>query len=131
MNNRELALGELTKAESLISNWKFLPGFQLKLLTNHLIRALDAVASYILNEDTVVERSYLTLSRVRLFHDVNTENSFYSTYYFLKNLLRKSIQRVNSEKVKIASFKQELIVDQAYFQSLIDNVKEVVFEAFD
>ncbi|MBD3312458.1 hypothetical protein GF352_03335 [archaeon] len=131
MNSHDLAISELTRAESLISNWKFLPGFQLKVLTTHLIRSLDAVASYILNEDTVVERSYLTLSRVRLFSDVNTENSFYDTYYFLKNLLRKNIQRINAEKVKIISYKHELIVNQGYFQSLIDSVKKVVFEAFD
>ena len=124
------ALTELTKAEALISNWKYLPGSQVKVLVTHLVKVLDAVASYALNEDTILEQSYLTLSRIRLFDDVRVESEFYDTYYFLKNLLRKDIQRVNPDSVRIIGSKQVLIEDRDYFEGLISSVKEVFNEAF-
>jgi len=127
---KDRALIELTKAEALINNWMYLPGSQVKVLVTHLVRVLDTVASYALNRETILEQSYLTLSRVRLFSDARVEHEFYDTYYFLKNLLRKDIHRVNRESVRIIGPKQVLIENKEYFEELISAVKEVFEEAF-
>ena len=51
---KERALTELSSAEFLLSNWRFLPGSQVKVLVTHLINALDCVASYALNTETIL-----------------------------------------------------------------------------
>jgi|GEM_PF-2067908 len=124
------ALVEITRAESLLSNWKYLPGSQIKILVSHLINALDAVASYAFNEPTTIERAYLTLSSVRLFDDTKIEVEFYDTYFFLKNLLRRNIERVNPDTVRVIGVKQVFLADRDYFDELIGTVREVVNEAF-
>ena len=127
---KDEAFIELQRAESLLSNWRWLPGSEVKILISHLINALDFVASYVLNEPTILERAYLSVSSVRLFEDVKVEEYFYNTYYFLKNLLRRDIHRVNPQYVKIIGRKQVVTVDSDYFQCLINDVKRVLNEAF-
>jgi hypothetical protein len=124
------AFSELTMAEALLSNWKWLPGSQVKLLITHLINSLDAIASYMLDKDTVIDRAYLVLSSVRLFTDVKVEHEFYDTYFFLKNLLRKDMQRINPDNIRVIGAKTRFIADQNYFQLLISNVKEILSEVF-
>jgi len=124
------ALAELTQAESLMNNWKYLPGSQVKMMVTHLVKALDAVASYVLDQEVILERVYLTLSQVKLFDDNKVEDSFYNTYFFLKGLLNKQVERVNEEVVRIITPKQVINADHEYFESLINDVKTVVDEAF-
>jgi hypothetical protein len=124
------ALMAITRAESLISNWKWLPGSDIKLIISYLTNALDFVASYALDRSTIIERSYLLLSSVRLFHKRDVEEAFYDTYYYLRGLLRKDIKRVNPDKVKIIGRKQVIFADEAYFKFLVEEVKKVINEAF-
>ncbi len=125
------ALSEVTQAESLLNNWRYLPGSQVKMLTTHLIKTLDIIASYILDERTMIEKSYLQLSSVRLFSNKKIESTFYDTYFFLKGLMNKEIQRINPQEVKIISRKQDVKANKEYFEKLINNVKLIVDDAFN
>ncbi len=123
------ALIELTKAESLINNWKWLPSSQVRVLISHLIKSLDAITSYALSKETTLNKSYLTLSSYRLFNKKQTELNFYETYFHLNNLLRKNITRINEDYFKVSDYKHEFKADKEYFEHLIRRVKEVVNEA--
>ena len=123
---RDKALMEITRAESMINNWKWLPGSDIKAILSHLTNALDAVASFVLERETMIERSYLVLTSIRLFNKKDVEEAFYDTYYYLRGLLRKDIRRVNSEKVKIIGGKQVILADEAYFRFLVEEVKKVI-----
>lgn len=128
---KNIVLGELSKAESLLSNWKWLPGSQVKVLIAHLIKSLDFVASYMLSEETMLERSYLDLACFKLFNDPVVESSLYDNYFYLKNLIRKDIQRVNPETVKVVGLKQSFTADRAHFESIISDIRAIVSNAFD
>lgn len=128
---KEKALFELGMAEKLLQHWRVLPGLQVKELISHLIKALNTVSAYALNDQSsIIERDYLTLSSSRLFSDVETESVFYESYYFLMSLLHKDISRIDEDSVRVSGFKQVFSADQAFFQDLIDAVKDVVNEAF-
>src|SRR3989339_1723915 len=123
---KNVVLGELSKAESLLSNWKWLPGSQVKVLVAHLIKSLDFVASYMLSEDTALERSYLDMACFKLFNDPKVESSLYDNYFYLKNLLRKDIQRINPEVVKVVGLKQSFTADKAHFEAIISDIHSIV-----
>ncbi len=125
------AISELTKAESLLNRWKWLPGSQIKVMIAHLIKSLDAIGSYVLNRETSLDKDYLILSSVRLFKNKHTESEFYNTYFYLKNLLVNDIQRTNQEVVKIRTRKQDIHADKEFFETLINDVKDVINEAFN
>ena len=129
---KEKALFEVGQAESLLSHWRVLPGLQVKELVTHLVKALNNVSSFVLNDQSsIIERDYLLLSNVRLFSDVNVEHGFYDSYYFLMNLLRKEIHRVDEAVVKVSGPKMVFNADRAYFEGLINDVKGVVNSAFE
>jgi Lhr-like helicase len=127
---KDLIVSELIEAERLLSNWKWLPGSQIKMLMNHLITALDLIASYALEEQTMIEKAYLVLSSVKLFGDSRVEQEFYNNYFFLRNLQNKLIERINEDRVRIVGNKQVITADRGYFQELIDSTRKIVDEAF-
>ncbi|MFA5406624.1 MAG: hypothetical protein WC307_04685 [Candidatus Nanoarchaeia archaeon] len=129
MKNKVLI--ELTKAESLLNNWKWLPGSQVKVLINHLIKSIDLMTSHLLNKETVLERDYLSMSAFKLFSDESVESSFYDTYYHLKSLSRKDIQRVDSESINIVGDKGTINAERDYFEFFINNVRTVFDEVFN
>ncbi len=128
---KDKVLVELTKAESLLSNWKWLPGSQVKVLINHLIKSFDLMTSYLLGHETGLERDYLSLSAYKLFSDSEIESSFYETYFYLKGLLFKDIQRVDSESVKVVGLKNSFSLDREQVEAFIDNVRVVMDEVFN
>lgn len=128
---KDKALFELGEAEKLLSHWRLLPGLQVKELITHLVNALNTVSAYILNDaSSVIERDYLALSSVRLFDDEGVESEFYESYYYLMSLLRKDIQRIDEDNVRIVSSKQVFNAGRDYFQGLIGNVRNIVDNAF-
>ena len=129
--NYEHVIKEVIKAEALLRHWRSLPGSQVKMLSKHLITALDLVASYIINEPTSLERDYLTLSSSRIFNNTSLENDFYNTYFYLKALLSKEIMRAGPDMVRITDHKQSITVNDVYFENMINTVNNIVKEVFN
>ncbi len=125
------AMSEISKAESLLNRWKWLPGSQIKVMIAHLVKSLDAVAGYVLDRESSLDKDYLALSSVRLFKNRKTESDFYNTYFYLKGLLMNDIQRVNPDFVKVNSRKQSINADREFFEFLLNDVKAILEEAFN
>ena len=124
MKSEEI-ISELMMVGKYINNFSYISGTQVKMIVYHLIRTLDKVASYVIGEETVLERDYLTLSKYRLFSDMELEDDFYDIYFYLKNLMDKSILRVSSEAVRIIGHKQTITADREFFTELIGRVERI------
>ena len=124
MKSEEI-ISELMMVGKYINNFSYISGTQVKMIVYHLIKTLDKVASYVIGEETILERDYLTLSKYRLFSDMELEDDFYNTYFYLKNLMDKSILRVSSEAVRIIGHKQTITADREFFTELISKVERI------
>ncbi len=128
--NREDVLNELACAHKYLNKFDYISGTQVKMIAYHLVKALDKITSYAVKYETSLEKEYLVLSRYRLFKNESTEKELYDIYFYLKNLLDKSVVRLSKENVKIVGYKYAMTVGREFFQDLISRVELIAKEVF-
>lgn len=127
MNDEEI-MNELTIANDYLSKFNHIPGTQVKMIFYHLIKVFDKITSFVIKEETSLERDYLTLSKYRLFNDEGIEQEFYDTYFYLKNLLDRTVLRVSNDIVRIIGYKRTINAGKDFFQELVSKVERISHE---
>jgi len=125
---RELAEINLSKAEKLISNMEKLSLPTIKSCANVVLKAMNNTASYFKNMEVNIDRDLL------LIRDNNYSKSmeeFIETYFLIKKLNTKKLQKLGHNRLVVSDWKNNLIVDKKemlYLIKKISYLKERLFK---
>lgn len=98
---------------------------EFKGFIKQVINLFDNIASFIIHERTTLERDYLTISRSPIISDRNVEEDFYNIYFYFKNMLNKSIKRVDKEKLVVKGRKHTEVITNDDLNKLFSRIKTV------
>ncbi len=122
----ERARSELEKTKRMLKAFDEKGSFNFMIFVNHLINAMNLVASVLLKRNKVYVAGFETSSAMR---DVVEQNSlkadFYETYFFLRSFQNKEVKQFSGGFV-VKNWKSSITIKKADLKTFVKGVEEFV-----